>query len=281
VVLISPDKEATLFSYRLEFDFTNNIAEYEALVLGLNLTINMNINSLCIRGDLDLIVSEFNKILSTKNPRLKKYRDVFWDSIKNFDNFAIEYIPREKNHLADNLVVSASTLKHFKEIGLYKVEVKFRPSVTKNMEHWKVFYSEDQISCFLQNKGEFSKTQINLLSQGEDVEIMDIPNEPLPKAIVPLEKTNYRNEMYKGKESSKIEDEIIEFNIGTKESQKMVKFGKGTTPDEREKLITLIREFKDVFSWSYEYLKAYQEDVYSMIFILKKAQKPSGRNSDK
>jgi hypothetical protein len=61
----------------------------------------------------------------------------------------------------------------------------------------------------------------------------------------------------------------------------MVKFGKGTTPDEREKLIALIREFKDVFSWSYEYLKAYQKMLYNTLFLLKKAQNPSGRNSDK
>jgi hypothetical protein len=47
--------------------------------------------------------------------------------------------------------------------------------------------------------------------------------------------------MYKRKLSNKIDDEVIEFNIGTKESPKMVKFGKGTTPDEREKSIDIIR----------------------------------------
>jgi hypothetical protein len=36
--------------------------------------------------------------------------------------------------------------------------------------------------------------------------------------------------MYKGKPSRKIDEEVIEFNIGTEESPKMVKFGKGTTP---------------------------------------------------
>jgi hypothetical protein len=61
VVLISPDKEATLFSYMLEFNCTNNIAEYEALILGLNLAIDMNIKSLHVRGDSDLIVSQINR----------------------------------------------------------------------------------------------------------------------------------------------------------------------------------------------------------------------------
>jgi hypothetical protein len=54
--------------------------------------------------------------------------------------------------------------------------------------------------------------------------------------------------VYKWKASSNIKYEVIEFNIGIEESQKMVKFGKGTNPDEREKLIVLIIEFKDIFS---------------------------------
>jgi hypothetical protein len=95
--------------------------------------------------------------------------------------------------------------------------------------------------CFLQNEGEFSEAQINLLVEEVNIEIIDFPDGPLPKGVIPLERLFDRNDMYKGKSSRKIDDEVIEFNIGTKESPKMVKFGKGTTLDEREKLISLIR----------------------------------------
>jgi ribonuclease HI len=274
IVLRSPDNETTLFSYRLEFNCTNNIFEYEALILGINLAIDMNIKTLHVKGDSDLIVSQVNKKFVAKNPRLKQYRDVVWDAIKKFDNFSIEAIPREENHLADNLVVSASTLQLFKEIGLYKVEVNYRPSLPDNLEHWQVFDNESQILCFLQNEGEFSEAQINLLAEKVNIEIIDIADEPLPKGIVPLEDLFDRNDMYKGKPSSKINDEIIEFNIGTEESPKMIKFGKGTTTDEREKLISLIREFKDVFAWSYEDLKAYHEDVIQHAIPLIDGTKP-------
>jgi hypothetical protein len=63
--------------------------------------------------------------------------------------------------------------------------------------------------------------------------------------------------MYKGKPLNKVSDEIVELKIGTKESPKLIKFGKGTMTDERENLISLINEFKYVFSWSYEDLKDY------------------------
>jgi hypothetical protein len=110
-----------------------------------------------------------------------------WDSMKKFDNFSIEAIPREDNYLANNLVVSASTLQLFKEIGLYKVEVNYRPLVPNNLEHWQVFDKESQILCFLQNEGEFSEAQINLLAEEENIEIIDIADGPLPKGIIPLE----------------------------------------------------------------------------------------------
>jgi len=93
-----------------EFDCTNNIVEYEAHILDLNLTIDMNIKFFHVRGDSDLIVSQVKKYFSAKNPRLKQYRNVVWDAIKNFDDFSIESVPRKINYMEDTLVVSASTL---------------------------------------------------------------------------------------------------------------------------------------------------------------------------
>jgi ribonuclease HI len=66
IVLRSPDNETTLFSYRLEFNCTKNIVEYEALILGMNLAIDMNLKSLHVRGDSDLIVLWVIKNFATK-----------------------------------------------------------------------------------------------------------------------------------------------------------------------------------------------------------------------
>jgi len=117
IVSRSLDNETTLFSYKLEFDCTNNIAEYEALILGINLAIDMNIKNLHVKGDSNLIVSQVNSNFISKNTRLKKYRDVIWEAIKYFDNFWIDSIPREENHLADSLVVYSSNLQLSKEIN--------------------------------------------------------------------------------------------------------------------------------------------------------------------
>jgi hypothetical protein len=51
VVLVSPAQEAISLSYKLEFEATNNVAEYEALVLGLRAAKDMGIKEISVFGD--------------------------------------------------------------------------------------------------------------------------------------------------------------------------------------------------------------------------------------
>jgi hypothetical protein len=56
VVFKSPSQETISLSYKLEFEVTNNVAEYEALVLGLRATKEMGIREMAVFGDAELIV---------------------------------------------------------------------------------------------------------------------------------------------------------------------------------------------------------------------------------
>ena len=56
VVLISPAKENIHLSYKIDFKTTNNIAEYEALLLGVKAAKEMGIMCMRIFGDADLII---------------------------------------------------------------------------------------------------------------------------------------------------------------------------------------------------------------------------------
>ena len=55
-VLVSPEGDQFPASARLEFPYTNNIAEYEAYIMGLNLAIDMGIGELEAYGDSSLII---------------------------------------------------------------------------------------------------------------------------------------------------------------------------------------------------------------------------------
>jgi ribonuclease HI len=60
VVLISPSKEAIHLYFKLDFKNTNNIAECEALLLGLNYAKEMGIKGLKVFGDANLIIQQVN-----------------------------------------------------------------------------------------------------------------------------------------------------------------------------------------------------------------------------
>ena len=48
---------------------------------------------------------------------------------------------------------------------------------------------------------------------------------------------------------------IEDRNIGTKENPKIVKLSKNLSAKEKEEYVNLMKNYTDVFAWSYEYLK--------------------------
>jgi ribonuclease HI len=158
VVFISPTQETISLSYKLEFETTNNVAEYEALVLGLRAAKDMKIEELAVFGDVELIVHQVRNLYQAKHPRLRAYRNEVWDLVDSFFlDFNISFVPREKNSMEDSLVVSASNFRVPLPPKLkYEVEVKYKPSIPDNVKHWKVFEDDLEIKKFLETVDEFS-----------------------------------------------------------------------------------------------------------------------------
>lgn len=133
VVLISLKQESINLSFKMAFQVTNNIAEYEALILGLNATKDKGIRNIKVFGDVDLIIQQVNKTLQAKHPRLKAYRDEVWRLKDSFDNFHISYIPRAKNQLVDSLAMFSSMfIPPMPPRLFYEVQMKYRPSLPDN-----------------------------------------------------------------------------------------------------------------------------------------------------
>lgn len=66
VVIISQANEKKLLYYKLEFKDNNNVAEYEALALGLEALRNMNITQLVVSGDSELVVEKVGNVWWSK-----------------------------------------------------------------------------------------------------------------------------------------------------------------------------------------------------------------------
>ena len=84
MLLISPTGKWVPLSFKLEYEATNNVAEYEALLLGLQTAKNMGIQSLKVMGDSELVVRQVRNQCQTKHPRLRADRNEVWDMVENF-----------------------------------------------------------------------------------------------------------------------------------------------------------------------------------------------------
>jgi ribonuclease HI len=87
---------------------TNNMAEYEALVRALRKAREMAVASVSVYTDSQLVANQVLGSYRIKNDRLRKYLQEAQNLIEDFNRFEIQYIPREKNGLADKLAKSAA-----------------------------------------------------------------------------------------------------------------------------------------------------------------------------
>jgi ribonuclease HI len=112
------------------------MAEYEALIVGLQVLKELDAQKIAVRKDSELIINQVKGVYQTKHPKLRVYRNLSLDLLEAFSEYDIYVIPREKNHIADALANSASVFKI--PIFLdkkYEIEIKHRSPMPDNIKH--------------------------------------------------------------------------------------------------------------------------------------------------
>ncbi|PKA65520.1 hypothetical protein AXF42_Ash005854 [Apostasia shenzhenica] len=87
----------------LQFKVTNNQAEYEALIAGLNFALSMIVKCIQVFSDSQLVINQVNRAFEMKDEILKKYLQRTRSLISQFEDFSLTHIPREENQVADRL----------------------------------------------------------------------------------------------------------------------------------------------------------------------------------
>jgi ribonuclease HI len=98
----------TKYAARLEFQATNNVAEYEGLILGLNKAKALGAKNLIIKTDSMVIAGQVEKEYTTRETELRKYLKVVRALERRFQGFTLKHIPRAENADADELVKAAA-----------------------------------------------------------------------------------------------------------------------------------------------------------------------------
>ena len=151
-----PEGDPKLLSYKLYFDCTNNMVEYESLVLGLKELKGLKAKKVYIYGDFELIVNQVKGIYQTKHPRLKSYRNLVLGLLESFKEYHFLVIPRKQNVIVDALAVSTSVFKiPIYTNEKYKIGVNHKPTIPDNIKYWKVFDDDKQINRFMEMFEEF------------------------------------------------------------------------------------------------------------------------------
>jgi ribonuclease HI len=152
IVLISPTQQVVTLSYKLQFQITNNSAEYEAFILGMKETKDLGVEQMVVFGDSELIIQQVRDLYKVKNVKLKKYRNEVWSLIEQyFPAFNLNHISREINELADSLAIAASNFKVILDVkAAYAVQIKHRPSIPDNIKCWQVFEDNREIKKFFE-----------------------------------------------------------------------------------------------------------------------------------
>jgi ribonuclease HI len=257
-IIIDPAGNKTLLACRLEFECTNNVAEYEALLQGLRKALDMHIQNLVVFGDSEIVVRQVRNSIHCLTPHLKCYQSEVWSLINKFFAFNINSVPRSSNAEADLLANVASKLLPAEGLSpnAFSVKLLFRPSVPDNITNWRVFDDDQQIINFLHMEETFQGAVIDEQTHDDNLhDFMVIPNpkppetqsdmvNSLPKSVVRLEKFYDFKDKFKKTVNCKTNSSSLSYekvNLGTSENPQCINLGLGCSKQEKYAFVKLFK----------------------------------------
>jgi ribonuclease HI len=108
LLFISPLGKHVRYVLRLHFPASNNVAEYEALVNGLRITVKLGVWRLDAHGDSELIINQVMKNSHCRDRKMEAYCDEVRRLEDKFHGLELNHVARRYNETADELAKIAS-----------------------------------------------------------------------------------------------------------------------------------------------------------------------------
>jgi ribonuclease HI len=115
ILLISPRGEMFEFAIPIQPSVTNNQAEYEALLRGLQYLREAGAVSVDVYGDSELVIKQLNDQYKCKSDALRSYNEECKEILKSFQLVILQHIPREHNEEANRLAQALPDIKKVKK----------------------------------------------------------------------------------------------------------------------------------------------------------------------
>jgi len=135
LIVISPKGHVHEHALKFLFKASNNEAEYEALLAGMDLCNTLGAEHLCTFSDSQLIVSQVMGEYKAYNTVMVSYLAKVKEHSVSFKTFEIKHVPRSENQQVNALstLVSSSPYGHLKSI---RWEILHQPTITLEIVAW-------------------------------------------------------------------------------------------------------------------------------------------------
>nr|XP_011459877.1 PREDICTED: uncharacterized protein LOC101294534 [Fragaria vesca subsp. vesca] len=132
IILETPDEFKHKYALEFQFNASNNAAEYETLIGGLQLARGIGVERVEVFSDSQLVVNQVNGSFEAKEPQLHSYQTLSKAFMQRFKSASLSHIPRKANRHADALARLA-TEGPGKGRKKARIEVLRQPSVSKTI----------------------------------------------------------------------------------------------------------------------------------------------------
>ncbi|XP_024630746.2 uncharacterized protein [Medicago truncatula] len=126
IMIVSPKHHVFKYNFRINQFCSNNEAEYEALITGLEIALELGAKSIEIRGDSELVLRQMTKEYKCVKESLVTYHAMASTLLKRFNHVEIRHVPRTENQDANDLAQMASGYKVPKDQMQEPIEIRNR-----------------------------------------------------------------------------------------------------------------------------------------------------------
>ena len=110
LILTSPEGIDIEYALRFGFRASNNEAEYEAVIAGLNLAHSLEVDQLVVYSDSQLVVRQIEDTYEAKSEMMVLYLQKVRNLLKKFVLVQVKHVPKAENSRADALAKLATAL---------------------------------------------------------------------------------------------------------------------------------------------------------------------------
>ncbi|XP_070025279.1 uncharacterized protein [Nicotiana sylvestris] len=110
-IVLKPPTGITIRQYIKTSRLTNNEAEYEAMIVGLELAKSLGAEVVKAKCDSLLVVNQVNKTIKVREDRMQRYLDKLQVTLHRLKEWTLQHVPREQNSEADALANLGSSVE--------------------------------------------------------------------------------------------------------------------------------------------------------------------------